>query len=128
MPTKTSITINDAVPTGRVYAPVQSTAERTVLLDRDTNDTSAGAGVLILGYSRATKARPTDRINIRLAMPIEDTVDGVTSVSYTPRFEGDIILPDGMVQSERDDIGALLQNLFADTVVQGYITDLDPMY
>lgn len=128
MPDATSLSINDSVPTAHTFAPQSVTPASTILVDRDTADTAAGYPQVILGLSPASSSRPTSRVNIRLNVPVEYTVDGVVKIAYVSRFNGDIILPQEMTQQERDDFAALLKNLLADTVVQGYITNLDPMY
>lgn len=128
MPTATAITINDSVPTARVFSPVESNAAKTILLDRDTNLTSAGSGVMQLGFSPTRPSRPTDKVNGRLTIPTEQTVDSVTRVSHSAIFAFNATLPEQMTVLERADLTALAVNMVTHALVQAYTKDLDPLY
>jgi hypothetical protein len=127
MPTAADIIINDATPTPHTFAPQSVSPEKTILVDRDSA-TSAGFKSILASFSPARSSRPTNRVNLRFAMPTEHTVDGVVLVAYVARCNIDLVLPEEMTQTERDDFGAFVENLLADTVVQGYVTDLAPMH
>lgn len=127
MPTAADIVLNDSVPAAHTFEPQRISADRAILADRDST-TSAGFKVLNVGLSSARPGRPTDRVNFRLSMPIEQTIDSVTSVAYTARATLDVVLPEQMTALQRADFGALIENALANTVIQGYIVDLDPMY
>lgn len=127
MPTAANILLNDSVPAAHTFEPLSITPERSVLVDRDST-TSAGFKTLQAGLSPARPSRPTNRVNIRLSMPTEQTVDSVTTVAYTARLNVDCVLPEEMTATERADFAAFVKNALADTVINGYIEDLDPMY
>jgi hypothetical protein len=77
---------------------------------------------------RASSGRTTNRVKIQFHMPVEHTVDGVVKVAYTARFFGEFILPEELTQAQRDDFAAYCKNALADTVLNGYLSDLDPAY
>lgn len=129
MPTASSIVLNDGqgTPAAHTFEPQSVVPSRTVLVDRDST-TSAGQKQLILGLDPSKPGRSTSRVNIRFNYPVEHTVDGIVEVAYVARFSGDVVIPDQMTQAERDNLAAFLSNAFANSVVSGYVADLDPMY
>lgn len=129
MPAISNIVLADATPANHTFVPVSSTPDQAVWLDRD-GTTAAGSKELVAVYSRANGARKTDRVKIRLNVPYEatSTDTGKTYVAYTARFSCDVVLPDEMSATERGHVAALIKNALADTVLNGYISDLDPAY
>lgn len=129
MPTASTIALDDGqgTPASHSFEPLSVTPARTVMVDRDAT-TSAGQKQLIAGLDPAKPGRKTNRVNIRFNYPIEHTVDGIVEVAYVARVNCDVVIPDQMTQAERDNLGAFLKNALANTVINGYITDLDPMY
>lgn len=129
MPTASTIALDDGqvTPVSHSFEPQSITPGRSVLVDRDSN-TSAGQKQLIVGLDPAKVSRKTNRVNIRFNMPVEQLIDGVYEVAYTARVNCDVVIPDQMTQAQRDDLGAFVKNALANAVVNGLITDLDPMY
>lgn len=129
MPSATTIALLDgaATPVSHDFEPLSVTPQNTVLVNRESQ-TSAGQLQLIVGLRPANGSRKTNRVNVRFNYPVEHLVDGVYEVAYTARFSGDVVIPEQMTQAERDDLGAYIKNALADAVVNGVVTDLDPMY
>lgn len=131
MPSASTLNINDgqATPVSHAFAPRSQVGPGNTVLVNDEASTSAGQWKISLGFSSANGSRKTDRVKIGMSMPIEATdADGITRVAYTPRFSCDVVLPEEMTQAERDDLAAFAANVIADTVINAYISDLDPMY
>lgn len=129
MPSASTITLADgqATPVTHDFVPMSVTPGRTVLVNRES-DTSAGQMQLIVGFDPAKVSRKTNRVSIRFNLPVEQTVDGVVKVAYVARFSADVVLPEEMTQAQRDDLAAYIKNALADSVVNGIISDLDPIY
>lgn len=130
MPSASSIVLADgqATPANHTFQPQSVTPERTVLVDRDS-ETSAGQKEIIVGFVPAKGQRKTTRVSLRFNMPVEATdSDGITRVAYTARLDSNLIIPDEATQAERDDFAAFVKNAFADVVLNGYVSNLDPMY
>jgi hypothetical protein len=129
MPSASTIALFDgaATPVSHDFEPLSITPGKSVLVNREST-TSAGQLQLIIGVDPAKSGRSTNRVNVRFNYPVEQTVDGITSVAYTARCSLDVVLPEQMTQAQRDDVGAYIKNALADTVVNALITDLDPMY
>lgn len=131
MPALASITINDgaSTPEAQVFAPLSSTVNQTVLVNRVGN-TASGNRTLLLSYDPAKASRPTHRVNIRLNYPVEvlDSTTGQYKVTHVGRFSCDVIIPDQMTALERDHMAAFLKNAVSHAVINGYVSDLDPMY
>jgi hypothetical protein len=129
MPNASAISIDDgqATPVSHTFTPSVVTPSSSTFVDRDSA-TSAGSKRIHLGFSPQSAKRETDRLSVRIDVPYEQTVDGVTSVAYTARFSGDIVLPSQMTQAQRDDMAAFIQNAFGHSVIVGMVTDLDPVY
>lgn len=129
MPSASNIVLADGqvTPVNHTFEPKRIAADTAVFSDRDAA-TSAGQKQLILGFSATSANRKTDRATMRISMPIEQVVDGVTVVAYTARISCDVVIPESMTQAQRDDLAAFFKNAAADAVVQGMITNLDPVY
>lgn len=131
MPTASAIVLNDgqATPVAHTFQPNQISPSLSVFTDRDSI-TSAGQKTLILGFSPATSKRATDRLSVKLNVPKEstDSGTGITSVVNTARFSCDIVLPDQMSFNDREDFAAFISNAVSHAVIQGMVTDLDPVY
>lgn len=131
MPSATTITLADgqATPVNHDFVPVSVNPGQAVFVNRDST-TSAGQMELILQFDRAKSGRKTDRVKFRFNMPVEatDSTTGLTYVAHTARFSCDIILPDEMTTAERADMAAYVANACAHAVLNGYISDLDPVY
>lgn len=131
MPTATDIILNDgqATPVAHTFTPQSVTPQRAVLVDRaGSGTTSAGHYELILSFSKAGNGRTTNRVGVRVNLPIEQTVDGRAEIAFTARFNGEFILPDDMTEAERDDIMAFVANAMAHADISDYVEELDPLY
>lgn len=124
MPAASNISINDATPAAHVYTPTSISPQLSTYRNVADATISAGEESLSLSLSRASANRATNRVKITLAVPHEQTVDSVVSVRSTARMNCEIILPDDMTQTERDDFAALVSNAFDHADVQGYFADL----
>lgn len=129
MPSASTISIYDgqATPVAHDFEPLTVTPSQAVLVCKES-DTAAGQMQIIAGFSPASANRSTDRVNLRFNMPVEYTVDGVTAVLHTARFNGDFVLPELLSQADRDNFAAYVANAVANAVLNGYISDRDPIY
>lgn len=127
MPAATTIVLADATPANHTFSPLSTDGGVALLEDRDST-TSAGFKTLLLTLKKANGARSTNRVNIRLNVPYEQTIDGAVSIRSVARLSADVVIPDDMTGTERDHFAALVKNAFANAIVTGYIADLDPLY
>lgn len=129
MPIATTITLNDgqATPVAHDFDPRRRDPEGSVFVNGDSA-TSAGAMSLVIGLSSASANRRTDKGTVRFAMPVEDTVDGITSVRGIARHRGENVLPDDLTTQERADFYAYVSNLYASAAVSALLKDLNPQY
>jgi hypothetical protein len=127
MPTAADIVLNDSAPAAHTFEPQSITPDKAVHVDRDST-TSAGQKNLILGVSPARPSRPTNRVTVRLNMPVEYTVDGVVRVRDIARHSSDTVLPEAMTTTEREDFAAFIMNAYANAVVKGLVEELEPVY
>jgi hypothetical protein len=136
MPTAQSITLDDgqSTPVSHVFGVRESGASTTVLVAPGETGAAIEDKKVTLSYSPATVKRPTHRVKFTLALPKTTTVQSQSGASPymtlvgTGRFTGDIIIPDEFTSDDRADLAAFVSNLIADTIVNGYISSLDPMY
>lgn len=123
------LTINDgaATPVARTFSPEKVSPEESVFVERSAG-VSAGYQRLKVGYSPANANRPTNRVDVGLTMPVLQTINGVSSVAYTARFEGKFVLPDVATPADRANIIAFVKNALGLTLISGVVKDLDPLY
>lgn len=131
MPAVASININDGqtTPVAHTFAPLSCTPGNTILVNREGN-TSAGNRTLMVTYDGAKASRATHRVGVRFNMPVEylNSSTGKYEVDYTARFSCEVVIPDRMTGAQREDLAAFIKNALANAVINGYISDLDPMY
>lgn len=126
MPAASSIVLNDGT-NDKTYVPVSVQPQKTTLADR-SSVISAGNSKAVLGLRPATPQRATNRVEIGFSKPIEDTVDGVTTVRSIPRVNTDVVLPDDMTTAERTAFWTQYQALVANADVSGFVKDLEPLW
>lgn len=127
MPAAATIVLADATPANHSYEPIEGDSSNFLFLERTLSTTSAGAEALRLTFSRATSGRSTNRVGVRLDIPYEHTVDGVTLVHSTARYQGSFTLPETMTASDREHFMTLVANAYANAVIRGYVEDLIPV-
>lgn len=126
MPAFTTFVLNDGVA-DHTFSPLSVSLDKSVLVARE-GTTSAGNPTAILGLRPANGGSGPNKVSVRLNQPMEDDVDGVTTVNDTFRFNADVIIPDGRTVGEREKFAALVGAILAHALVEGYIADLDPLY
>lgn len=122
------ISINDATPTSHTFNPVSVSSNLSLFRNTSGASTSATEEQIGLSLSRASAGRSTNKVKITFAMPFEQTIDGAVVARSVARMNCELILPDDMSSSERDDFAALVSNLLDATAVQAYIADLEPVW
>jgi hypothetical protein len=128
MPALSTLSIsNDGGTTTQSYDPISTSGDSVTLADRSAL-TGAGQSTLSLAFSQRSAKRPTDRVTIKLALPYEETVSGVTTVNHVARAEVSVVIPEQFPATERAKLGELLLDALANASVQSYIQDLEPMY
>jgi hypothetical protein len=125
----TALSINNgaASPVAKSFAPERVSPDLSTFTERSAAS-SAGFIRLSTIFSPASAKRSTNRISLKLDLPVLQTVGGVNSVAYVGRFEGTFIVPDTMTTAERADLAAFVANALDNAQVRGMIKDLDPMY
>lgn len=128
MPNASSIVLNDGT-NNLTFTPVAVSPEKSVFVCRSQGATSAGNPTLIIGFDGAKPSRATNKVTLRLNYPVEVTSNGVTFVRSTARHNaGESVVPDDFTAAERTCFANLVKNAYANTVILGYITSLEPVW
>lgn len=122
-----SINNGAATPVAKSFAPERVAPELSSFTERSAA-VSAGFPRLSVGFSPASSKRNTNRVDVKLDLPILQTVSGVSTVAYVGRFQGYFVIPDTMTAAERADLHAFVANALDNTQILGMIKDLDPLY
>ncbi len=122
-----SINNGAATPVAKSFAPERVAPDLSTFTERSAG-VSAGYSRLSIGYSPASGKRTTNRIDIKLDLPVLQTVNNVSTVAYTGRFQGYFVIPDTMTALERADLRAFVANALDNALVMGVVKDLDPLY
>lgn len=122
-----SINNGAGTPVAKSFAPERVAPELSTFTER-TSGVSAGFPRLSVGFSPASSKRATNRVDIRLDLPVLHTVANVSTVAYVGRFQGYFVIPDTMTAAERADLRAFVANALDNALVVGVVKDLDPMY
>lgn len=124
-----ALVINDgqATPVATTFNPESVTPGLSVFADR-TAGIAMAFRRLKLSLAFAAGKTVVNRAKYSVEIPITNTVGGVTTIAYTLRANLDVILPDAATDAQRKDLYAFLKNGLANTLIQGMLRDLDPVY
>jgi hypothetical protein len=122
-----SINNGAGTPVAKSFAPERVAPDLSTFTER-TAAVSAGFLRLSVGYSPANSKRTTNRVDVKLDFPVLQTINGVSTVAYTGRFQGYCVIPDVMTAAERADLRAFVANALDNAAVMAVIKDLDPLY
>lgn len=124
-----SITINDgqATPVAVTFAPESVTPQQSSFADR-TGGVALGFRRLGISNTFASGKSTVNKAVFTTAIPVLQTVNGVTTLVRTLRAKTEYILPDGSTDAERKDLHAFHKNGMAHALIQGAMRDLDPLY
>ena len=116
-----------ATPVNVTFTPESVTPALSIFSDR-----SAGAAV---GFRRlkvsnrfAGGKSTVNRASFSVEYPVITTVNGISSQAYVLRANVDLILPDQATDMERKNLYAFIKNGLTNTLIQGAMRDLDPLY
>jgi len=123
------ISINNgaATPVAKSFAPERVAPELSTFTER-SSAVSAGFPRLSIAFSPATGKRSTNRIDLKLDLPVLQTIGSVSTVAYVGRFQGYFVVPDTMTAAERADLRAYVANALNNALVTSVVKDLDPLY
>lgn len=122
-----SINNGAATPVAKSFAPERVGPELSSFTERSAA-VSAGFPRLSVGFSPASSKRATNRVDIKLDLPVLATVNGVSTVAYVGRFVGYFVVPDVMTAAERADLRAFTANALNHAQIVSVVKDLDPLY
>jgi len=128
MPETSSITIQDATPSDRVYTPIGREGNTLRLSDKATATTLSGRSSLVLKLRAATPNMP-EKAQVDFVLPIEvtDSDTGLVTAPDAYRFHGQWIVPSNSVATDRAHFNALVMNALADSLVGAYLNG-EPAY
>lgn len=124
-----ALVINDgaATPVATTFNPESITPALSSFADRASGVAMAFRRIKV-SNSFANGKSKVNRAKMSVEIPITAVVDGVNTIAYTLRANLDIILPDGATDAQRKDLYAFVKNGLANTLIQGALRDLDPLY
>jgi hypothetical protein len=129
MPTRTSITLTDAIAGTHVFDPRTANPESTILVDSAHGETFRGQKSMSLSLAPMPKSKSVKvKGNLSLPGEVQDADTGLYDVPFVGRFSFEFSVPELFTSSQRADLAALATSLLANSIVQGYVSDLDPMY
>lgn len=139
----TNIVLNDAAatPVAHTFNPArQGLLGNSQLAEFEDRVANAGIPVgfyrISLDFNRPTKQRKTYRIGLKLMTPVlevtsNNTVSGIApapTVSYTPMFQCDFVVPERATLQNRKDLRKLVHGLLNDPQVIAAVENLDAPY
>lgn len=131
MPQAAEFTITDAVSDGTTYQfkPLTVDPERSAFVSRPAIGSMRLTKQILVGLSPAKTSRRTNKVHMRLAVPIEITssCDGGDSCStQTARFHGEWILPEDMSAVELEQFQFMVEEMLNNSLLRESVVHLDP--
>ena len=129
MPQASNLTIADgqATPVNCVFAVEQATPALSIFVDRAAGVASGFRRIKVSNRFASTKS-PINRSKFAIEYPVLQTVNGVSTVAYTLRFNCEFITPENATDIDRKNIYAFAKNSFNNLSIQSALRDLDPFY
>lgn len=124
-----NLTINDgsATPVAKTFAVERVSPEVSSFVERSSG-VSAGFIRLVAFFSAATAKRLTNRIRYTVAIPVLETVNGISTVAYVLRSDCSYIIPEQATAQNRADLQAYTVNGMNLALLKANVKDLDPNY
>jgi hypothetical protein len=127
MPAIANIVVADATPTDHTLVPLSAFMANSQWSERSAAIFEGNARVM-LGMSPPTSQRPTTRNVLKLYVPVEQEVDGVTVVTDTILFTLDHVLSKTVSDADALKAYTMFKNLVAHATVQSYMASREPAY
>jgi len=121
------IVINDGAASPKSFLPMVVASAQSIFTERSASF-SAAYPKLTAAFDPANGGRKTNRIGVKVDLPVVEMVAGVESVTRTLRFEGTFIVPDTATATDRANLHAFVANGLDDALISGMVKNLDPLY
>lgn len=125
----TNIVLADgqATPANVTFAVEQATPNLSTFVDR-----SAGVPAFFRRVSQSLRyaggGKVVNTSTMSVTVPVYALVNGVNALQYTLRAKVEYTLPQECTDQNRKDLHAFVRNALANSVLQGAMRDLDPIY
>lgn len=127
MPQAATITIADGAPTPVNHSFVPSKVSDLVATFYGPGTTLATREKLTVTRREAT-ATVAGKVNFKLELPVEQTVDGQVVLAYQELMSADFVLAPKSTKQNRKDCRLLAHNLLKDAVAVALIDDMDGLF
>lgn len=123
------IVINNgaSTPVAKSFLPMSVATALSVFTERSA-PFSAGYARIEIGFSPANGGRKTNRIPLKVDLPVVEQSAGVDTVTRVLRFQGEFIIPDTATATERANLHAYVANALDADLIVNVVRDLDPLY
>lgn len=121
------LVLKDGSNANRTFSPEKITPGDSIFSER-TAPASAGFIRLKTGLNPASARRATNHVIVDLDYPVLQTVDGVSRVAFTARFQGKFVIPDVATAADRANVISFVREALTNEVIAAQVKDLDPLY
>lgn len=125
----TDVVLNDAqaTPVAHTFVPIRVTPDFTSFADRSPG-VSLGFRQLKVSTSFGNGQRTTDKTELRLDVPVVQTVDGVAKLAHVNRGLVQFVFSQQATEQERKDLYKYITEALANSLLIGALRDLDPVH
>lgn len=127
MPAISNIVAANAVPTNHTFKPQSASLALSTWSEND-GTIFEGNARLAVSMSNPTATRKTTRIKVVLSYPLERTVSGIVVVPDTILYTLEAVIPSACSAAEALDAYTTEKNVLANTLIQSYLADREPVY
>lgn len=127
MPAIAALTINDGT-TAQTYSPTVKNGNRVTFRDSATGNIVAGMPSLVHNYVPSTRQKAVDLVEVEIAVPYEETVDGSYVVNDVARGIMKFWIPSRAPSVIRDKLAALCANVLDQADIKSTIENPGAFY
>lgn len=120
----TTVVINNASAVAKTFTPVLVAGDQVIFEDL-TASTVAQRNRLVTRPGRYTKTRPTNKPVFNVEVPVVRSINGVSTVVGTIRFNTEAIYPIDATTAEIQDAYAFAQNGMNNALIKAQLRDMD---
>lgn len=121
----TTMVVADQVPANHNYNPITANGSRAIYVNPEAT-TAAGRSTLIVDFAGVSANSTREKTKLNLAFPVEQTIDGVTTVHHTNRAVVEIYTDQTATLAEKQNILARIKSALGNAVITTLVTTGEP--
>lgn len=123
-----NVVLTDQAAANHTFGPISAQPDKAVWMENDNTLAPIEQGSIVLQFRRARSNGEASKVDIRLAIPLVEAIDGVDTVVGVDRAEIKFLMPGAGSYQRRRDLLAMTRDLIDEAIVTSLVEDLETVY